>query len=132
MSFLLDTDTCSAVLRQDRRIFSRFVQHAGRMYISDVGLSELYAWVYPGVDPQDRIDAIGKFLGDVDVLKLDDDTAERFCSLRSALRPRGVVVPVKDLLIATTALVHNLTLVTHNTRHFKNVPGLSLDDWLAP
>ena len=37
-----------------------------------------------------------------------------------------------DLLIGATALVHDLTLVTHNTRHYTNVPGLSQADWLVP
>jgi tRNA(fMet)-specific endonuclease VapC len=36
------------------------------------------------------------------------------------------------LLIATVALVHNLTLVTHNTADFQNIPGLRLEDWLTP
>jgi tRNA(fMet)-specific endonuclease VapC len=37
-----------------------------------------------------------------------------------------------DLLIASVALAHNLTLVTHNTADYRNVPGLRLDDWLIP
>jgi len=37
-----------------------------------------------------------------------------------------------DLLIAATALVHDLTLVTHNTQDFMNVPGLGLADWTVP
>jgi tRNA(fMet)-specific endonuclease VapC len=37
-----------------------------------------------------------------------------------------------DLLIASTALAHGLTLVTHNTQDFTNIPGLNLEDWLAP
>jgi predicted nucleic acid-binding protein len=37
-----------------------------------------------------------------------------------------------DLLIASTALIHGLTLVTHNLAHFVNVPGLTIVDWLAP
>ena len=37
-----------------------------------------------------------------------------------------------DLMIASVALAHNLTLVTHNTKDFQNVPGLRLDDWLTP
>jgi tRNA(fMet)-specific endonuclease VapC len=36
------------------------------------------------------------------------------------------------MLIAATALLHGLTLVTHNTRDFANVPGLTVVDWLVP
>lgn len=35
-------------------------------------------------------------------------------------------------MIASVALLHNLTLVTHNTADFRNIPGLRLEDWLAP
>jgi predicted nucleic acid-binding protein len=34
-------------------------------------------------------------------------------------------------MIASVALVHDLTLVTHNTADFRFIPGLRLDDWLA-
>jgi tRNA(fMet)-specific endonuclease VapC len=37
-----------------------------------------------------------------------------------------------DLLIGVTALEYDLTLVTHNTRHFQNIPNLRLEDWLTP
>ena len=40
--------------------------------------------------------------------------------------------PEMDLLIAATALVYDLTLVTHNVRDFANVPGLRVQDWLNP
>jgi tRNA(fMet)-specific endonuclease VapC len=35
-------------------------------------------------------------------------------------------------MIAAVALVHALTLVTHNVRHFEHVPGLRLENWLVP
>jgi tRNA(fMet)-specific endonuclease VapC len=35
-------------------------------------------------------------------------------------------------MIAATAIVHDLILVTHNTRDFQNIPGLRLEDWLQP
>jgi tRNA(fMet)-specific endonuclease VapC len=35
-------------------------------------------------------------------------------------------------MIASVALVHGLTLVTHNTADYRNIPGLRLDDWLTP
>jgi predicted nucleic acid-binding protein len=37
-----------------------------------------------------------------------------------------------DLLIASTALVHGLTLVTHNVADFANVPSLTVVAWLIP
>jgi tRNA(fMet)-specific endonuclease VapC len=35
-------------------------------------------------------------------------------------------------MIASVALVHDLTLVTHNTSDFQNVPNLRLEDWIVP
>ncbi len=56
-------------------------------------------------------------------------------TLYVALANRDAVAAVNvgsnDLMIATIALTHGLTLVTHNTREFKRVPGLSLADWEA-
>ena len=36
-----------------------------------------------------------------------------------------------DTQIAAHALAENLVLVTHNTRHFRDVPALALEDWLG-
>lgn len=35
------------------------------------------------------------------------------------------------MLIAAVALANNLTMATHNTRHFSRIPGLSIEDWEA-
>jgi len=36
-----------------------------------------------------------------------------------------------DLMIAATALVHNLIVVTHNVHDYSRVPGLTIHDWLT-
>jgi tRNA(fMet)-specific endonuclease VapC len=66
------------------------------------------------------------------VLDFDSDRAKEFGRVRGQLLQTGISVSWVDLLIAAVALVHNLTLVTHNTADFRNIPGLRLDDWLAP
>jgi tRNA(fMet)-specific endonuclease VapC len=35
-----------------------------------------------------------------------------------------------DLLIASVTLANRATLVTRNTRHFKQVPGLRVENWV--
>ncbi|NCO34239.1 MAG: type II toxin-antitoxin system VapC family toxin, partial [Armatimonadetes bacterium] len=36
----------------------------------------------------------------------------------------------KDALIAAVAQAHGAVLVTHNTRHYSNIAGLDIDDWV--
>ncbi len=36
-----------------------------------------------------------------------------------------------DILIAATALEHNLVMVTENVNHFHRIPGLSVESWRA-
>ena len=54
-------------------------------------------------------------------------TGLRWAKLLADLRAAGKAMPVKDSLIAATALVHDLTVVTRNTRDFEKT-GLKVLD----
>jgi tRNA(fMet)-specific endonuclease VapC len=71
-------------------------------------------------------------LQEVQVVAFDSACAQTFGQVRGTLLRQGSSVPTTDLMIASAALVHNLTLVTHNTADYQNIPGLRLDDWLTP
>jgi tRNA(fMet)-specific endonuclease VapC len=75
---------------------------------------------------------ISDLLQEVNILDFDAACAERFGQERGTLLKQGISVSRLDLLIASVALAHNLTLVTHNTADYQNIPGLGLDDWLTP
>jgi tRNA(fMet)-specific endonuclease VapC len=132
MSFLLDTDTCSAHMRRPAKLAHRFVQHTGQIAISTVTLAELYSGAYKHSQVNKLLALIADLLQEVDVIDFDKACAEQFGKVRGTLRQRGISVPTADLMIASAALLHNLTLVTHNTADFHNIPGLRLDDWLTP
>jgi tRNA(fMet)-specific endonuclease VapC len=110
----------------------RFFQHAGGLAIASVTLGELYAEAYKRLQPAKLLTAIADLLRDVVVLAFDTTCAEQFGLIRGSLLKQGIQVPTADLMIACVALVHNLTLVTHNTADFQRIPGLRLDDWLIP
>jgi predicted nucleic acid-binding protein len=49
--------------------------------------------------------------------------------LRASLRRRGTPIDLADALLAATARVHDLVLVTRNARDFANVPDLAIENW---
>jgi tRNA(fMet)-specific endonuclease VapC len=132
MTHLLDTNICSAHMRRPGGLAHRFFQHAGGLAISTVILAELYAGAYKHPDPRRLLALIADMLQEVAILDLDEACAHEFGRVKGGLEQQGISVPDMDLLIASVALVHNLTLVTHNTADFQNIPNLRLEDWLTP
>ena len=65
----------------------------------------------------------------VRVLPVDIRVAEHYARVQAASTRAGRTRPAFDLLIAATALVHELTLATCNVRHFEGIEGLSVEDW---
>lgn len=133
MSFLLDTDTCSAHFKRPAGLMHRFAQHSGVLYVATIVLAELYTWAFHRANSAPLLRSIeNDLLPDVTLLDFDRDCANEFGRVRGSLLLQGISIGRVDLLIASVALVHNLTLVTHNTADFQNLPGLRLEDWLTP
>ena len=132
MSFLLDTDTCSAHLKQRGSVTNRFLQYTGQLYVSVITIGELRTWATRAGAPAGRGRGVDAMLADVTVLTVTVAEANKFGELRAGLLDIERPTPEIDLWIAATALVHDLTLVTHNLRDFSHIPGLRLDDWLIP
>jgi tRNA(fMet)-specific endonuclease VapC len=132
MSFLVDTDTCSAYIKGVGRVMQRFAQYGGRLYISTVTLGELHAWALRAKASPKRSQDLLDLLREVQVLPVDEAVARKFGEARAWQLDRGLSSPELDLLNGAVALEHNLTMVTHNVRDYANIPGLMLDDWLAP
>ena len=132
MNFLLDTDICSAHMRRPAKLAHRFIQHTGQLAISSVTLAELYAGAYKHSQVSRLLALITDLLQEVQVIDFDSACAEKFGQVRGTLLQQGISVPTTDLMIASAALVDNLTLVTHNTADYQNIPGLRLNDWLTP
>lgn len=132
MSFIVDTDTCSAFIKGHPAVYSRFLQYSGRLYISVVTLGELTIWASRARSSPKRASEVQSLLAFVTILDVTVDVGRRFGQIQAGLLDRGRPSPPLDLLIAATALIHGYTVVSHNTADFANVPGLTVVDWLVP
>jgi tRNA(fMet)-specific endonuclease VapC len=69
-----------------------------------------------------------ELLAQIWVVPLDEAAAVEFDRVRAARRVRQI--GRADLLIASIALAQRATLVTRNVRHFQQVPGLTVTNWV--
>jgi tRNA(fMet)-specific endonuclease VapC len=65
MSFLLDTDTCSAHLKQRGNLTHKFLQYMGRLHVSVITLGELFTWALRAKAPPQRLQSLLDLLNDV-------------------------------------------------------------------
>ena len=130
MSFLLDTDICSAYIKGDARVGHRVMQHGGRSHLSANTLGELGTWALRRNARPRRIEGVASFVCDTAIIDNDVEVAMKFGELHAELLDRGESGQITDLFIAARAIVHAITLVTHNTRDYVGIPGLRLEDWV--
>ena len=112
------------------RIAHRFIQYGGRIFVPTIVVAELYGGAFKASDPSRLLAGIKTLLEEVAVLDFDSTCARRFGEIRGAQLRTGQPSNVVDLMIASVALTHDLTMVTHNTADFVTIPALRLDDWI--
>ena len=103
---------------------------AEAVYISPVTIAELKFGVENTTDPdirQKRQAALYR-LKRKPILRIDETTGEIFGSLAAQLKSLGMQHQhrVQDIWIASQAIQHSLTLLTHNQKDFVDIPGLSI------
>ena len=134
IQFLIDTNIASYFLK---RSFPALHEHmktamqAGEVAISAITRGELrygQALMQAGDHRARLIDA---FLEEIPILDWTADAADHFGHLAALQKRSGTPIGTLDTQIAAHALAENLVLVIHNIRHFKRIPGLRIETWVA-
>ena len=138
MKYLLDTCVVSELVRP--RPVEAVVawindQQEEHLYLSVLTLGELRKGIESLSDHRKRIrlenwldrDLKLRFAGRW--LAVDDETAERWGAISARTAGRGTTIPVIDGLLAATALIHGMTLVTRNSDHVRETGVVFLDPW---
>ena len=134
LQYLLDTNIASYYLRRSSAALEERVNRG--LLQQTVALSVLtraeLRFGQAGMAADDkRRSLIDHFLLQLPTLPWTYQAADRYGVLKDAHRRSGTPVGELDTQIAAHALAEGLTLVTHNTRHFDQVPGLQIEDWVA-
>lgn len=136
---LLDTDTITYL----HAGHSRVIKHLGELADADVGTTIItkiellrgrFDYVIKAATgaeilrAQQLLARTEELLAQMMVVPMDEASAVQFDRLRATRKLRKI--GRADLLIASIALVHQAALVTRNLRHFRQVPGLKVMNWI--
>jgi tRNA(fMet)-specific endonuclease VapC len=132
-SYLLDSNTIIAGIRgEPRALLNRLAALApSRLFLSALVRAEL---LY-GAEKSQRAAAqaraaLAVFVDGFEPLPFDDEAAQAYGRIRTALERKGAGIGHMDCLIAAQAIARDLVLITDNLREFRRVPGLACENWL--
>jgi tRNA(fMet)-specific endonuclease VapC len=132
---ILDTDVLSAMSARHcpAQLAERLTDARGAIYTTAVNWAEVCYGIArrptgEGTRLRERYEEL--VLPLLDILHFDEASAELYANLRVGLERRGERLPDADLMVASIALRHEMTLVSGNTRHFARIPGLKVENWL--
>ncbi|MBI4763086.1 MAG: PIN domain-containing protein [Deltaproteobacteria bacterium] len=74
---------------------------------------------------------VGQVISQVQVISLGPEEGLIAGDLLARLKKKGQSIGLEDILISSTAITHNLVLVTANIKHFSKIDGLTVENWLV-
>ena len=130
MAYLIDTDTIIFALRNDKSVLAKFEENKNiPISISMITYAELIFGAKRSQNEQKNMIKINHIRGIFPIEELSEGVMEVFAGIKAKIFNKGIRIEDMDLLIAATAIYNELTLVTNNTKHLKNIPGLKLENW---
>jgi len=127
MKYLIDTDWIIHGLHGKERVVKKLLElRREGLAVSVISLAELYEGVFRSSDPVADERSLEDFLSGTSVLGISEEICKSFGKERARLRKEGMLIGDFDLLIASTCLHHDLTLLTDNIRDFKRVKNLKM------
>lgn len=128
---MLDTDTCSYILRnKPGSVRMKFQEHEGEgIGVSEIVLAELiYGARRHQQKSQQILSLIDDFISRLQVLPWTG--AKYYGAIRAEMEASGHVIGNMDMLIAAHTLHLDATLVSNNIKHFSRVPDLKVVNWV--
>lgn len=131
MKYLLDTNACISYLNNpDSPIRAKLMTlKPSDVVLCSIVEAELYFGVMKSSKQAQNLAKLDFFLKQFTSVAFDGAAAQAFGRIRATLAKSGMLIGPYDLQIAAIAVVHKLTLVSHNVREFSRVSDLLLEDW---
>lgn len=130
---LLDTDTVSFILRKDESCIDQWTSYLEKNkkgYLSSISHFEILSGLYRK-QQKGYLTGYMSMMQDLETLEVNGDIAQLAAEIESDLHQTGLIIHTPDVLIAASAIYYDLQLITNNTKDFRNIAHLKLDNWVV-
>ena len=130
---MLDTNMCIFVLKNHSDQLRQKFKAIKSLCISSVTYGELCFGIEKGdsLARSRRWQQLDLFTQKLQIDCWDEEAARHYGSIRAYLQRQGTPIGNSDLLISAHARSLKAIMVTNNTKEFKRVPDLTLEDWIT-
>jgi len=130
MSYLIDTNIIIYSIKGNSIVHERFLKNENiPKSISVITYGELLFGAKKSNNFEKNLAVVYRIKELFPIINIDKAIIETFSELKANLQKVGSKIEDFDLLIASTALTMNFTLVTNNEKHFNRIKGLNLENW---
>jgi tRNA(fMet)-specific endonuclease VapC len=123
---ILDTDVLVSDLRGKTSILRKLQGMDPATTV--VNAFELFHGAYKSSESSANLSATRGLIGSLRLVGLSVKAAERAGEVLAQTQKSGQPIEIRDLLIGCIAREEGLSLVTHNTKHFRRIPSLTVLD----
>jgi predicted nucleic acid-binding protein len=124
--YLIDSDVLIYFLKGDSQAITTIKKLKDTsLYVSVISVGEILEGLQ-GTFHKKKLAQFRELLQTVTIINIDLPIIEKFAQLRRSLRAKGLLIDNFDLLIASTCLVHSLSIITNNSTHFRRIEGLKM------
>ena len=128
--YLLDTDILIYSLKAHKIVQQNLRHHLhDPINVSAVTLMELYYGAYKSQKIANNLAKVKAIENSLEIIPVNREMVEIFGVLKSDLEKVGKPLDDFDLILAATAMSHNLIIVTNNEKYFGRIDGLKMENW---
>lgn len=128
--YILDTNTLIYYFKGIGKVANNLLAVSPKeVGIPAIVLYELEYGIAKSTSPKKRMKQLEEMCFLVKILPFEEKAAKASAGIRASLEKKGTPIGAYDVLIAGIAISKQGVLITNNTKEFKRIPKLKIENW---
>ena len=129
---ILDTNILTAFLKDNPKVVNKvakYLDEYDKLTISVITYYEILRGLKE-IESKKKLELFYEMAEKAEIIILTAEIMDRASDVYLELKKKGELIEDADILVAASAMVNDLVLITDNERHFRRIEVLEVENWL--